>query len=168
MEAVVAEKRWWGPRIWRILHCLAEISDRRDCGGGWRIVLQETANMLPCDVCRAHFQEAIRNLRLPGPTAPLPPRSAVRHMLWFQHASTGGALPETDLTAEYGYGGDRGSVVTEVQRLVGEVSTAFREGHVLDRFRMPHLEPWARAVRQLANLLAVPEPPPQPMRRGRR
>jgi hypothetical protein len=163
----VADKRWWGPRIWRILHCLAEISDRRDCGGGWRIVLQETANMLPCDMCRAHFQETIRVLRIPGPTAIQTPRDAVRHMLWANHASRGGALPETELSAEYGYGGDRGAIVTEVRRLVDEVCASFRLSNVLDRFRFPYLEPWARAVRQLAALLAVPEPPPPPARKGR-
>jgi hypothetical protein len=156
-EVGVADKRWWGPRIWRILHCLAEISDRRDCGGGWRVVLQETTQMLPCDMCREHFQVAVRGLRIPGPAGSQTPRDAVRRMLWATHAGTGGGLPEAGLSAEYGYGGDRGAVVTEVRRLVEEICSLFRAGNVLDRFRAVHLEPWARAVRQLAALLATPE-----------
>jgi len=153
----VADKRWWGPRIWRILHCLAEISDRRDCAAGWRPVLLETAQMLPCDLCREHFIGAIRSLRLPGPETGKSPREAVRHMLWGTHAARGGTLPEEGLTAEYGYGGDRGAVVSEVRRLVDEVGGAFRREHVLDRFRTGHLEAWVRAVGQLAGLLANPE-----------
>lgn len=155
----VADKRWWGPRIWRILHCLAEISDRRDCAGGWRIVLSETAQMLPCDLCRTHFLGAIRGLRLPGPETGRAPRDAVRHMLWATHASSrdGVCLPEAGLSEEYGYGGVRGAVVAEVRRLLDEVVGAFRAVNVLDRFRVGHLEAWVRAVGSLTGLLAIPE-----------
>ncbi len=168
MTAVaVADKRWWGPRIWRILHCLAEISDRRDCAGSWRPVLLETAQMLPCDVCREHFLEAIRGLRLPGPETGRTPREAVRHMLWATHAARGGALPETALGAEYGYSGDRGAVVAEIRRLVDEVAGSFRRENVLDRFRVGHLEAWVRAVLALTGLVANPEIVGGVRRRGR-
>lgn len=165
----VADKRWWGPRIWRILHCLAEISDRRDCVGGWRTVLMDTAQMLPCDMCREHFIGAIRGLRMPGPETGRTPREAIRHMLWSTHAASQGGttLPESELTAAYGYGGDRGAVVTEVRRLVDEVAVSFRAGHVLDRFRVGHLEAWTRAVGSLAGLLANPELIGGVRRRGR-
>lgn len=152
----VGHKSWWGPRIWRILHCLAEVSDRTDCAAGWRVVLQETAAMLPCDVCREHFTMAVRGLRMPGPGGGAP-RLALRRMLWSTHRGVGGELPESELTAFYGYGGDRGAVVAEVRRLVVEVVGAFRAGNVLDRFRVGHLAAWESAVGRLAGLLAVPE-----------
>jgi hypothetical protein len=115
--------------------------------------------MLPCDMCREHFGAAVRALHLP---VPFPgsirtPREAVRRMLWQTHAGTGGTLPESDLSATYGYGGDRGAVVAEVRRLLSEVAGAFRAENVLDRFRVGHLEAWVRAVTRLANHLFYPE-----------
>lgn len=125
--------------------------------------------MLPCDMCREHFMVAIRGLRLPGPETGRAPRDALRHMLWATHAASrsGVALPEAGLTTEYGYGGDRGAVVTEVRRLVDEVAGAFRAGNVLDRFRTGHLEAWVRAINGLAALLANPELVGGMRRRGR-
>jgi hypothetical protein len=153
------ERGWWGPRIWRIVHCLAEISDRTDCGPGWRVVLQETVQMLPCDMCREHFGVAVRGLHLPLPMpgSTRTPREAVRRMLWQTHSATGGVLPEEELAAVYGYGGDRGAVVAEVRRLLNEVAGAFRAENVLDRFRVGHLEAWVRAVTRLADLLLHPQ-----------
>lgn len=159
-------KSWWGPRIWRILHCLAEVSDRTDCGAGWRIILQETAAILPCDVCREHFTVAVRGLRLPSlGTAP---RSALRRMLWSTHRGVGGDLPENELSSLYGYGGDRSAVVAEVRRLVAEVVGAFRTDNVLDRFRVGHLSTWEGAIMRLAGLLSVPELVAAPTGRRRR
>lgn len=156
--SVVGHKSWWGPRIWRILHCLAEISDRRDCGPGWRVVLLLTAQMLPCDVCRGHFTVAGRGVRIVTGVAP---RAVLRHMLWATHASSreGGSLdfPESELSAVYSYGGDRAAVIAEVRRLVTEVCSTFRSANVLDRFRVGHLADWERAVERLVGLLAVPE-----------
>ena len=155
----VGHKSWWGPRIWRILHCLAEISDRRDCGPGWRVVLLETAQMLPCDVCREHFTVAGRGVRIVTGVAP---RAVLRHMLWATHAATrgdsgeSGNLPEPELSAVYGYGGDRGAVVTEIRRLVTEVCGTFRSANVLDRFRVGHLAAWEHAVGRLVSLLSTP------------
>lgn len=47
----------WGPRVWRLLHLLAEISDRRDVCFLWKNVLRSTASVLPCEKCRRHFNE---------------------------------------------------------------------------------------------------------------
>jgi hypothetical protein len=161
-----SHKSWWGPRIWRILHCLAEISDRMDCGPGWRIVLTETAQMLPCEMCRTHFLAASRALHLP--VVGRSPREGLRHMLWATHAGTGGGLPESALGEVYSYGGDRGAVVGEVRRLVAEVAGRFRAEGVLDRFRVGHLEAWVRAVGVLSGLLAIPGAPSGTRGSGRR
>ena len=157
VSGAASHKSWWGPRIWRILHCLAEISDRTDCGPGWRIVLSETAQMLPCEMCRTHFLAASNGVRLS--VVGRAPREGLRHMLWATHASTGGGLPEAQLGGVYGYGGDRGAVVAEARRLVAEVAGRFRAEGVLDRFRVGHLEAWVRAVGVLSGLLSVPEMP---------
>ena len=154
--AGVAHKSWWGPRIWRILHCLAELTDRPGCVVGWRHVIQETAAILPCDMCREHFVAAMRSERITA--------GSVRHMLWSAHTGSRqaehaeGNLPESELSAVYGYGGDRGSVAAEVGRLVTEIVDAFRSQHVLDRFRIGHLVDWERAVRRLARDLLLPVP----------
>lgn len=163
----IGHKNWWGPRIWRILHCLVELSDRPSCVVGWRHVIQETAAILPCDMCREHFVAAMRSERLTA--------GSVRHMLWAAHAGSrlddmvGVVLPESELSAVYGYGGDRSAVFGEVGRLLTEVVDAFRSQNVLDRFRIGHLVDWERVVRRLARelLLPVSVTPPPPSRGGR-
>ena len=149
-----ANKHWWGPRVWRILHSLAEISDRTDCGPAWAVVLRETANMLPCTVCRAHFHEHIRGLHLSVGRAP---REELRRWLWNVHRETGGALPFEDLSGEYGQGGNREAVFQTAAALIGEIYTGFRDNHVLDRFTVGHLASWHRGALTLARLLQAPE-----------
>jgi hypothetical protein len=53
--AVVGSKEYWGPRVWRCFHLLANISDRRDVVGLWRGLLRASAAILPCEKCRGHF-----------------------------------------------------------------------------------------------------------------
>lgn len=157
----VGHKKWWGPRIWRILHSLAEISDRIDCGPAWRIVLANTADMLPCPACRAHFHGHIRTIPL---SVGRMPRDALRHIFWLAHAGTGGALPEENLSAEYGCGGDRTEVLRAATSLVEEVFTGLRDAGVYDRFTSGHLIDWNRSMQALITLLQVPLPamPPAP------
>ena len=116
-------KSWWGPRIWRILHSVAEITDRTDCSLLWRFALHATANMLPCAMCRLHFRAAIQTMRFP-PTANI--RGTLRHSLWAIHRDSGSADPvgEEELTSLYG--GDRGTVLRLAQELVAEVAAGLR------------------------------------------
>lgn len=150
----VGDRKWWGPRIWRILHTLAEISDRGDCGPAWRVVLRETAEMLPCAVCRTHFLENMRHIRFEAGRAP---RAELRRWLWSVHAGTGGALPFEDLSAEYGHGGDRYAAAAAAIALIEEVFRGLRDGRVLDRFMVGHLIEWHRGALLLARLLQTPE-----------
>jgi len=149
------DKHWWGPRIWRVLHGLAEVSDRPGCGPAWRQLLRATVELLPCEVCRRHFAAASAAIALPvlGDC-----RGRVRHGLWAAHAATGGTLPEDGLTAEYGAGGDREAVFATVSGLVSEIGTAFRAENVLGRFRAGALPDWERAVGALVVLLRLPPP----------
>jgi hypothetical protein len=151
----VAHKGWWGPRIWQILHSLAELSEgRSDAGPGWRAVVRTTVAILPCAVCREHFAAAMVPVRMP---------SGVRHALWAAHAATGGGLPEAELGVLYGVGGRTVAVVCDGAATgMGEVVSEFRRANVLDRFRVGHLMEWERAVGGLIRLLRFPPPTPMP------
>jgi hypothetical protein len=162
MEEIVAgqgsgpgNKKWWGPRIWRILHSLAEISDRIDCGPAWRTALTTTADMLPCAVCRAHFVEGTRSISL---RVGLNPRITLRHQLWSLHASTGGSLSEEGLSAEYDCSGNRNEVLRIANSLIEEVITTLRDGGVYDRFTVGRLVIWQRAMHALMALVQTPAP----------
>jgi hypothetical protein len=48
-------KMYWGPRLWRLFHLLAEISDRRDMYMLWNPLLHLTAAVIPCERCRRHL-----------------------------------------------------------------------------------------------------------------
>jgi hypothetical protein len=152
MEGSVAHKAWWGPRIWRILHSLAEVSEgRSDAGIGWRAVVRTTAAILPCAICREHFGNAMAPVRMP---------SGVRHALWAAHAATGGGLPEAELGRLYGVdlsgGRTAGAICDGAAAGMTEVTAEFRRANVLDRFRVGHLLEWERAVSGLIRLLRFP------------
>jgi hypothetical protein len=51
---------YWGPRLWRILHILAEYSDRRDVSPLWLNLMRTTAQTMPCSKCRIHLTEYLR------------------------------------------------------------------------------------------------------------
>jgi hypothetical protein len=141
----VSQKTWWGPRIWRILHSLAEIGQgRTDTGSGWMAVLRTTTAILPCAICRDHFASAMRLVRVP---------TGIRHGLWATHAAIGGAttMPESELSDVYG-----GATCESVLALMSEVVGEFRRANVLDRFRVGYLLEWERAVSGLLRLLREP------------
>lgn len=146
----VGHRGWWGPRIWRVLHTLAELSvGRTDTTAGWRTVIRTTSAMLPCAMCRNHFGAAMRSVRVP---------SGVRHGLWAAHAAVGGVLPEAELAAVYGGEGGCDTVAA----LVAEVGAEFRRANVLDHFRVGYLGEWEHAVSGLIRLLRLPPPTPAP------
>lgn len=47
----------WGPRVWRLLHGLADLSDRRDIYPLWSTFLKYTAIVLPCQKCQHHMAD---------------------------------------------------------------------------------------------------------------
>jgi hypothetical protein len=163
-----ATKQWWGPRIWRILHCLAEFSDRSDCGLAWRSVLRTTAEILPCDLCKNHMRTANGTIGLVQSRTAAEMRTLLRHYLWSLHqGSATVGISEEDLTGFYG--GDRTTILQSVRVGVREVDQAFRRLHVLDRFHEGGLQAWVHAVDHLSRILWTLELPPLPTRgRGRR
>ena len=162
-----ATKQWWGPRIWRILHCLAEFSDRSDCGLAWRSVLRATAEILPCDLCKNHMRTANGTIGLVQSRTAAEMRTLLRHYLWSLHQqSTTVGISEEDLTGFYG--GDRTTILQSVRVGVREVDQAFRRLHVLDRFHEGGLQAWVHAVDHLSRILWTVELPPQTTRGRRR
>jgi hypothetical protein len=140
------EKGWWGPRIWRILHSLAEISDRRDCALAWHSTLRATAEMIPCIACRVHFHTMLNSIKYPIDTVI---RTPLRTMLWRAHKETGGELPEEELTAVYG--GERPAIVAAASELVKEVQLNFVT--VFTPYQLSNLQIWVRTIQYLINLL---------------
>ncbi len=47
----------WGPRLWRLLHTLADLSDRRDVYPLWNSFLRATISNIPCQRCQQHMAE---------------------------------------------------------------------------------------------------------------
>lgn len=48
-------KLFWGPRLWSLLHHLAQVSDRRDMLMLWNNLMRLTAAVMPCEQCRHHL-----------------------------------------------------------------------------------------------------------------
>jgi hypothetical protein len=55
------QKIYWGPRLWRLLHLLAELSDRRDIHMLWPNLLRITSVVMPCEACRVHLATYLRS-----------------------------------------------------------------------------------------------------------
>ena len=53
-------KVYWGPRLWRLFHLLAEVSDRNDLYLLWPTFLRLTATIMPCAACRQHLSVYLR------------------------------------------------------------------------------------------------------------
>ncbi len=52
-----SDKEYWGPRVWRLLHTMADVSNRRDVLLLWNSVLKATAAVIPCELCRKHMSD---------------------------------------------------------------------------------------------------------------
>jgi hypothetical protein len=152
-----ATKQWWGPRIWRILHCMAEFSDRSDCGLSWRAVLRLTVDVLPCELCRSHLRAAMGSISLTSPRPAGDMRTLLRHFLWTLHQGSATVGISEESLAEL-YGGDRATVLQAVREGASEVEKAFLRVHALNRFHEGALRPWLHAVHHLVHVLLLPEP----------
>ena len=58
------ENAEWGPLFWKVLHSLGELSGKqtnvilqKDELRTWINLLNSLKNILPCDICRAHYSE---------------------------------------------------------------------------------------------------------------
>lgn len=123
---------YWGPRLWRIFHILAEYSDRRDISPLWLNVLRITSQTMPCTKCRTHLTEYLRTHTLFRYTPLMPIKDIQNHIrrdLFVLHNSVnqrnGTPVFEfSDLTTTYGTK-SRLDRVYEVQVLLNELKNAW-------------------------------------------
>lgn len=158
------DKTWWGPRVWRAFHLLAEQSNRADSLGPWKTVLRLTADAIPCQACRGHFGVALRRLHFPpAPVTADIVWKTIRSFLWSVHGETSSeSIPEEALTDMYG--GNREMRIQEALDLITEVSTVWKAEPVPT---WPAVTVWEKAVHSLAHRLLIyemPVPPPPPPR----
>jgi hypothetical protein len=52
----MASPEVWGPKLWFLLHTLADYSDRRDIYPLWKNILISTIATIPCKKCQTHMQ----------------------------------------------------------------------------------------------------------------
>ena len=162
---MASSKEWWGPRIWKILHSLAELSDRADCMFLWKGVLRHTADILPCEACRAHFHQRVPTFHASVSLTREVVRDRIRDFLWSAHQDVNGrtakaGIAKETLVAEYGVREDysRDDIIRLIGTLVDEIVSRFVAENVLDRFRANIPILWKREILALVHSLQLPEP----------
>jgi hypothetical protein len=131
-----ASRFYWGPRLWRVFHLLAEISDRRDMYMLWTNLLRVTGPVVPCDTCRNHigsyirshaFMRAVRPHLITGEAV----RQIARQNLLDFHNNVNERLGKPVVPREQLatlYGGDektRGAILSEIHKLLEEINAAW-------------------------------------------
>jgi hypothetical protein len=137
MESVAqtpGSRAYWGPRLWKLFHTMAEYSDRRDVLQIWCNWVRVTAATMPCARCRTHlsaylrstvFMKSINIDRTTGEQM----RHQVRTELHRLHNSVNARIgaPQVDiadLPTIYGAKG-RDEALLESQRLFREIKAAW-------------------------------------------
>lgn len=154
-------KLYWGPRVWKLFHTLAEVSNRRDVLGMWHMVLAATADSMPCAQCRTHFSAYLRanpmtfvkrGILITGPQA----RDKIRTELWKFHnvvnKSTGKEEASIDILLEQYGAKTRNELLLEAQRLVGEVKGLW-EPLLYKQISPKAFHEWKRALQTLLLVL---------------
>ena len=135
-------KYFWGPKLWRSFHLLAEISDRNDISLIWKNWINLTAEVMPCEKCRTHLKEYLRTHRIirvynPLKITPAQVRDHMRKELFDLHntvnRNTGKPIfSQKDYDALY-KNKKRDAILSEVHSLIQEVE---HEWLKLDHIRL--------------------------------
>lgn len=145
----MASPEVWGARLWRILHGLADLSDRRDVYPLWNTFLRWTAQVLPCQKCQQHMQDYWSRTtfmpkgwnQLSGPQT----REEIRRRLHAFHNAVNRRLGKAEWPA-------LGPVATgERQALLRDVNRLFDE--LREEWSGAHIE-WKRTGNLLLSLVA--------------
>ncbi len=71
IKQIGLQREAWGPRFWRILHTLAECTGQQgtllqsnDEADAWILLIKALPFVMPCALCRQHFQEWASKRRL--------------------------------------------------------------------------------------------------------
>lgn len=125
-------KYYWGPRLWRLLHLLAEVSDRRDMVMLWNNALRLTASTMPCETCRTHLGAYMKThvfVRFPrthlvtGEMVRVRARSELFALHNEVNGRLGKRLASNDDLAIYSL--PRGEALAEIGLLLEEIKTAW-------------------------------------------
>lgn len=151
---------YWGPRVWRIFHTLAEYSDRRDISALWLNVLRTTSQVMPCKKCRVHLSEYLRTHAMFRFTPLMPIKdihTTIRQDLYNLHNTVNSRnhVPRFDaaaLTATYGTK-PRPERMYEVQILYNELKNAWMP-LLHTRIHPAAFTQWKQALELLITLIS--------------
>ena len=121
----------WGPKVWKILHNLAWISDRTDVIYIWKKLMKSLSDVMPCPVCRGHLSQYIqRNAMLSIKNAHTVKGPAIKqyivNSLWVLHNHVNEKtskliFPLEGLNAVY-ENRTRSDLIHETNRLIREIN----------------------------------------------
>jgi hypothetical protein len=148
----------WGPILWKILHGLAEKAGHgimlADELREWQKFLRLTGEMIPCDVCKAHYQQYLKE----HPTTVISGYSVsqintwVKSWYWNLHNNVNLSkslpiFPYADLDATYG----SVDFTDQLYRLTPVIKNAIQMSGV------PFLKwtAWVSSFKMLRSILAV-------------
>lgn len=154
------ENAYWGPRLWRIFHTLAEYSDRRDVSHLWLNVMRATAQTMPCAKCRTHLTEYLRTHSMFRSSPITPPKdiqTTIRRDLHVLHNSVNARnkTPQFDskqLALTYGIK-PRPERLYEVQVLYNELKNAWTP-MLHTRIHPAAFSQWKQALELLIAIIA--------------
>ena len=118
-----ADTAVWGASLWRILHTMAEYSDKSSVFSLWNNLLHLLNTYIPCDQCRQHFSSYLQN----NPVD-VSDRGALSLWMFTLHNDVNGRLgkPQLDYSSLSGIlFGTRESLLTDLLPIIPTLSASF-------------------------------------------
>lgn len=118
-----ADTAVWGASLWRILHTMAEYSDKSSVVSLWNNLLHLLNTYIPCDQCRQHFSSYLQN----NPVD-VSDRGALSLWMFTLHNDVNGRLgkPQLDYSSLSGIlFGTRESLLTDLLPIIPTLSVSF-------------------------------------------
>lgn len=154
------ERIIWGPKLWRCLHLLAQVSDRRDVGLLWKTIFQATSLVLPCAICRQHMAQylkthvfmKIENVHLKKGVDIQ--AQIVRELIQF-HNNVNKQIGKKTLTEEEAqifYVGDRASLFSEAKTIFEELKILWK-GKIFSAIPAGVFKNWVKVMSLLIAIL---------------
>ena len=118
-----ADTAVWGASLWRILHTMAEYSDKSSVVSLWNNLLHLLNTYIPCVQCRQHFSSYLQN----NPVD-VSDRGALSLWMFTLHNDVNGRLgkPQLDYSSLPGIlFGNRESLLTDLLPIIPTLSVSF-------------------------------------------
>lgn len=159
--AVSLDKSFWGPKFWAILHTLAEhtgkfqdIVRKNDEANYWKQLLKYQGLVMPCGVCRSHFNSAFRSMnfsefvKLGGSER----RTWIRTWLWNLHNQVNTQNQKTiftydDLLKTYTY--------TSLKPYYQDIVSMFQRATQSNQLQGEHVQMWKTIYQYLVALYGL-------------